>query len=43
MQPYHMTKKEREITDPQVMADILRKGKFTVLVFAGTTNPMWSR
>jgi uncharacterized protein len=39
MQPYHMTKKEREITDPQVMADILRKGKFTVISLCRDNEP----
>lgn len=31
MQPYHMTKKEREIKDPEVMKEILGAGKYTVI------------
>lgn len=37
--PYHMHKIEREITDPDVMDDILRRGKWTTLALVGGETP----
>lgn len=39
MHPYHMTKKEREIKDPQVMNEILMQGKYTVIALCRNSEP----
>lgn len=39
MHPYHMTKKEREIKDPQIMKDILKNGKYTVIALCRNNEP----
>ncbi len=39
MHPYHMTKKEREIKDPQMMKSILNKGKYIVLALCRNNEP----
>lgn len=39
MRKYHMNKKEREITDPSQLIEILKQGKFTVISMCRDNEP----
>ncbi|WP_424358594.1 pyridoxamine 5'-phosphate oxidase family protein [Methanocella sp. MCL-LM] len=39
MAKYHMNKAEREITDPGIIADILKAGKYAVIAMCRENEP----